>query len=129
MKFFSLLISVLFSACGSKAELNSIPGLERKDPQEILKLGSCIDVVDDGVEYMAYYSHESENAINDPRSAFDAVGILYPGMAGKIKCWTEYKGYYIFSFGYGDPKWDCAFLAILYVKKGEKKFRYFWPHT
>lgn len=118
--------NVLASDTTTKSSI-SITDLERKQLNDILK--SNLSVVDDGIEYMSHYTKFSENTVSDSEKAWTEVKNLYPDFAKRIKCWTEYKGYYVFSVGFNDPKTDCMFWHILYVKKGEREFRYFWPHT
>jgi hypothetical protein len=79
----------------------------------------------------AYFPSESRSADTDvhtPEAAYRQITKLYPKKTTRIACWTEFNNHFIFSLGHTE-KIKTAYLYILYIRKGDRKFGYFWPHT
>lgn len=79
----------------------------------------------------AYFPTESKIAeidIHTPEEAYRQITILYPEKAKMVECWTELNHHFIFSLG-KSSNIKNAYLYILYVPIGGRKFAYYWPHT
>ena len=125
--FFAGFIFLFSCAMGNK-NLEPID-IEKKNPDPYLKNGCCLDVVDDSLNYIPSQTRFADEKVNNIHTAWLQVKKLYPEHAEKIKVWTEYHDFFIFSIGFDGFNKDIPFYHILYIKKGTSEFRYFWPHT
>jgi hypothetical protein len=92
-------------------------------------VGIIKDVTDKSPD--AYFPSESKStnmAIYTPEAAYRQITILYPQRTKMVECWTELNNHFIFSLG-KNAKIKNAYLHILYIRKGGRKFGYYWPHT
>lgn len=79
----------------------------------------------------AYFPSESRSAdmdVHTPEAAYRQLTKLYPKKTTRVECWTEFNDHFIFSLGHTD-KIKNAYLNIIYIRKGGRKFGYYWPHT
>ena len=94
----------------SREMLNSLIGTE--DPQD-------------------HFPSQSKTAnldINTPEEAYSQLLKLYPEIGKKVECWTEFNNHYVFSLEVSEEIKN-AYLYVVYVPIGGRKFSYFWPHT
>ena len=87
---------------------------------------SALSVITDGINYRPLKNLKSDTKITRPEIAYQQLLKLKPELSDTIKCWGEYKGYYIFSL---DLDENCSFLSIYYIQSGKDEFWYFYPQT
>lgn len=128
-----LLLSVVcsFTAC-SKDQLsetgNKMLPKEIDIPEAMREMLNSIVGVETADDYFPSESKIADTDVQSPQEAFNQLVQLYPDRAKKIECWTKFNNHYVFSLRYED-KIRHAYLHILYVRIGGRKFSYFSPHT
>lgn len=132
-KIFLLLMAALFTcSCDSANQTtvseNSVLPTEIKIPDESIDMLTSIVTLKDPQDYFPSQSKMTKTDIHSPAQAYNQLLKLYPEKGKQVECWTEFNGYYVFSLRVSNDIKN-AYLAILYVKKGGRKFMYFWPHT
>jgi hypothetical protein len=78
--------------------------------------------------YFPSKSKIAEIDVHTPEEAYRQITILYPEKAKMVECWTVLNNHFVFSLGQ-TKKIKNAYLYILYVPIGGRKFGYYWPHT
>ena len=123
--FFCTLIACVKSQSHEAQNVTLPPKIPIPEPMfEILK-----DVINKSPD--SYFPSESKIAdidIHTPEEAYRQLTILYPEKTKMVECWIELNNYFIFSLRRTD-KIKNAYLYILYVPIGGRKFEYYWPHT
>jgi hypothetical protein len=100
---------------------------KRPIPEPMLKI--LKDVISSSPD--SYFPSKSKIAkidIHTPEEAYRQITILYPEKTKMVECWTVLNNHFIFSLGQTE-KMKNAYLYILYVPIGGRKFGYYWPHT
>lgn len=129
--FLLLLVSNFIFACkeGSieNIEKNILPP-KIEVPEPSVEILNGVITTENAQDYFPAESKTANVDINSPEEAFLQLKKLYPEKGKKVECWTEFNNHFVFSLQVGNELKN-AYLYILYVPVGGRKYSYFWPHT
>lgn len=86
-----------------------------------------LDVIKDSTSYFPEFAQNYGTPVTSPEIAWEALQELYPNV--EFTCWTEYHGYYVFSFdcGIAGNRDKCSFPCIIYIPIGGNEFWFYVP--
>ena len=70
--------------------------------------------------------------VNSPKEGYEGLKATYPEYSKRVECFTKSRGFFFFSIrpeegeDAGEP--NCSYSLVIYIKKGDSTFRYFWTN-